>query len=79
MFEDLIKETTQTFDTKRQCPHCRTYTIIRYLVQGVMGGKRKQEAYCPICTRRWYIVYDVNMKNAYIEFINHKPSVTSVP
>ncbi len=80
VFEDLIKrKTATTFNTTKQCPHCRAYAIIKYLVQGVIGGKKKQEVYCPSCARRWYIVYDVDMKNAHIEFIAHKPSVTVAP
>lgn len=78
-FEDLItkKEKTTTFNTTKQCPHCRTYAIIRYLIQGIINGKRKQEAYCPSCARRWYIVYDPDMRDssAHVEFAAHKPSV----
>lgn len=75
MFEDLIKEKTMGYNTKTQCPHCRTRAIIKYLVQGVMNGKRKQEAYCPICAKRWYIVHDEDMSGAHVQFIKHKPSV----
>jgi len=74
-FDDLVKEKTKGFNTKSQCPHCRTYSIIKYLVQGVLAGKRRQEAYCPSCNKRWYIVYDPDMKSAHIDYILSRPSV----
>ncbi len=81
-FEDLIEDAPATktgndFNAANHCPHCKTHIIIKYLVQGSIAGKRKQEAFCPTCNKRWYIVYDVDLRNssAYIEFIPNKASV----
>jgi len=70
LFDDLIKKKTTGFNTKMQCPHCRTFAIVKHAIQGLIDGKRKQEAYCPSCKRRWYIVHDQDMKGAHVQYIN---------
>jgi len=70
VFDDLIKKKTNSYDVKKQCPHCGTFAIIKYAIQGLVDGKRRQEAFCSSCNRRWYITHDQNMKGAHIQLIN---------
>ncbi|KKN13318.1 hypothetical protein LCGC14_1007510 [marine sediment metagenome] len=69
MFEDIVKRKSTGFDTKTQCPHCRTTNITLYIVQGVMNDKRKQEAHCRMCNKNWYIIHDRDMSSAYVQYI----------
>lgn len=69
MFEDIVKGKSTTYDVKTQCPHCKSACITLFAVQGIMNDKRKQEAHCRMCTKRWYIVHDKDMSSAFIQYI----------
>ncbi len=70
MFEDLIsKKNPYSFNIRTQYPHCKSTLITLFFVQGIMNGKRKQEVYCRMCAKRWYLIHTKDMQYAFIQYI----------
>lgn len=68
MFEDLIQEKTR--DKISICPFCGTHTISRYNIwyHDIDRKIRTQRAYCNVCLKRWYIIYDRYLTKAEIVY-----------
>lgn len=68
MFEDLIRENPR--DKITVCPFCGTHLISRYNIDYQDGTKkiRTQKAYCNVCYKHWFIIYDRYMTKAEINY-----------
>ncbi len=58
MFEDLIRKKKNDLS---HCPYCDTSLISRYIINYTTDNSREQKAYCNICYKHWYILYNRHM------------------